>query len=349
MLLQTDVLVIGSGVAGAMALRKAQDRGLRTMGLTRGLGASAYSSGKVDAFAISDEVQQAFLSLTQELRYLPSTLAVREDGHLVSAMLVQASHFVDFDRVRPDSLVGVMDFSGMPSFHAAPVCRMLESHGFRAVPIRAAVSPQSGCWKSFREFARAFEDPDFVDECLDKMVGALNLLPKKPAHVFVPAIFGSRDSPLVFLRSIQMRTDIPCSELLGASFSIPGVRLSQILERGFERAKVARFELKDGKIERVRLSDGRVVEPKALILATGRYLSGGFEDQEAIFELPIVGDSFERQGLRVNERQQPLDRFGRLFATNLFAAGSSIGGYDPKVDGGMARAMASGYRAGELC
>ena len=45
--------------------------------------------------------------------------------------------------------------------------------------------------------------------------------------------------------------------------------------------------------------------------------------------------------LTLDAHQRPLGNFGELFATNLYAAGST--------QGGLGEAIHTGYRAGDLC
>lgn len=344
MSIQTDVLVMGSGAAGAMALARAKERGLQAIGVSKSIGASGYSSGAIDCFDISPKALALFQQLTAELAYTPVSHVVSQSGVIKQCQLAQISQVAELG-----DLLGVLELSGLPCFRAAPVANMLKSQGYEAVPMTAQIKPaHKSRWNTFLEFTRDFENPEMLDDCMDAMVQAVEARSLKFKHIFVPAIFGL-SSPLIFLRSLQMRAGAPFSELLGQSHSIPGLRLGNILNQGFIRDTVKSFERDSKKITHVLLGSGDVIQPKSVILATGRFLSGGFGLAESIFGLPLTRTEHFKIGLACDSEQRPLSEFGELFATNLFAAGSSLGGYDPATDGGMARAIATGYRAGDLC
>lgn len=350
MSIQTDVVVIGSGAAGAVAMARAKQRGLEVLGVTKSLGATAYSPGAIDQSSGAQAALDLFCELTEEIQYVRSEFAITEHGLVVPCSMVQISQYVDLARFTQEDPIAVVEFSGLPGFSALSVAKMLGSHGYQAVPIRAAFDPKSKQrWNTFLEFAKNFEDPEFVDDCMDAIVDAVQRANLDLKHLFLPAVFGVRESPLIFLRSIQMRCGVSCSELLGASHSLPGLRLGHVLQAGFENKTVTGFKKEGDRLTQLVLNTGEIVEPRSAILATGRYLSGGFNEQEIIFGLPLSQDDKFRRGLNCDGTQRPLGKFGELFASNLFAAGSSIGGYDPIFNGGLSRAIETGYRAGDLC
>ena len=332
MSIQTDVLVIGSGAAGAVALGRAKQRGQNAMGVSKSVGASGYSSGAVTCFDVSVEATELFQKLTAPLGYVPAGLVATQAGLVKKCLMTQSSQAFDLSLVQPGELLGVVELSGLTCFRAAPVANMLKSQGYEALPITAHL----GHWDTFLAFAKAFEDPDVLDRCMDSIVQAVEARSSNFKHVFVPAIFGLT-SPILFLRSLQMRAGVSFSELLGLSHSIPGLRLGRILSQGYKSGIVTNFQKEKKRITQITLDSGEIVFPNSVILATGRYLGGGFGLKESIFGLPLAG---ERLGC--DEHQRPLGEFGELFATNLFAAGSSLGE-------GIGQAIATGYRAGELC
>lgn len=341
---QVDVLVIGSGAAGAVALERAKERGLTTYGLSRSLGASGYSSGAVDYLEIPEKALKLFQKITSPLAYHPAEWVATQVGTVQRCLAVQASQAFDLSSTTAGDLLGVVEFSGLSCFKSAPVANMLNSQGYHVAP----VTVDFGSAHTFLEFAKKFEEPDFLDECMEAITLAIAEHSVQFKHLFLPAVLGLR-SPWLFLRSLQVRTGVGFSELLGLSHSVPGLRLGHILSQGFESGTVVDFKREQQKITQVTLSNGMVLEPKNIILATGRFLSGGFLKKESIFGLPLIGDERFKMGLACDEQQRPLGEFKELFATNLFAAGTSLGGYDPACDGGMSVAISTGYRAGDLC
>ena len=341
---EIDVLVIGSGVAGAMALARAKERGLRAYGISRSVGATGYSSGAIDWGEISDSAFKLFQKLTTHLNYTPVHWVATQVGTVRRCLAAQASQAFDLSSTGAGDLLGILEFSGLSCFKSAPVADMLNSQGYHAVPI----SIEGGAAQTFLEFARKFENPDFLDACLESISDAVAEHSVRFKHVFLPAVLGL-SSPWIFLKSLEMRTGVGFSELLGLSHSVPGLRLGQILSQGFISGTVTHFKREDKKITQVELSTGEILEPAHIILATGRFLSGGFAKRESVFGLPLVGEERFKMGLAYDASQRPLGDFGELFAENLFAAGSSLGGYDPGSEGGMGVAIQTGYRAGDLC
>ena len=339
-----DVLVIGSGVAGALALARAKERGLNAYGVSKSVGSSGYSSGAIDFSELSESAFKLFQKITAPLTYTPTQWVATQVGTVKRCLAVQASQAFDLSSTGEGDLLGVLEFSGLSCFKSAPVADMLNSHGYHAAPI----SIDSGLASTFLEFARRFEDPEFLDECLEAISEAVAEHSVRFKHIFLPAVLGLT-SPWLFLKSLGVRTGVSFSELLGLSHSIPGLRLGKILAQGFVSGSVVDFNLENKKITQVKLSTGEILEPQKIILATGRFLSGGFKQRESIFGLPLAGKERFKMGLAYDASQRPLGDFGDLFAENLFAAGSSLGGYDPACDGGMAVAIQTGYRAGDLC
>ncbi|MDA0713600.1 MAG: hypothetical protein O2897_06400 [bacterium] len=115
------------------------------------------------------------------------------------------------------------------------------------------------------------------------------------------------------------------------------------------------LQIRNGNNELINL------KPHVVILASGRVLAGGLlmdgVFKEAIFNLPIWGDrsteenvsgnhELFKMGLALDTNQRPLNQFGELFASNLYAAGSMVRGYDPAKEAtGIGVAAMLGYLA----
>jgi glycerol-3-phosphate dehydrogenase subunit B len=156
------------------------------------------------------------------------------------------------------------------------------------------------------------------------------------------------------------------------------MRLSRALEnalagRGVEVVtdRIVGYEMSNGRVTALRGSSRWMCEK--VILATGRVLGGGIVSEagvtrERIFGLPIwaggrpIADRFTgdltgqsvdathelfRAGVAYDDKLRPLNEFGEIFATNVYAAGSILGGYDPAQDfTGIGVAAWTGYLAG---
>jgi glycerol-3-phosphate dehydrogenase subunit B len=184
-------------------------------------------------------------------------------------------------------------------------------------------------------------------------------------------------------RAIEERTATKTGELLSVGLGAPGLRLSEALEAGARerdveivRGRAIGATEHANRVQSVnvdRFGVVRAVHTGAVVLASGRFLSGGFTDEgiarDTVFGLPVVTDGVPiddrfigdlvgarpsaehailRAGLVVDEMLRPRTRDGALAALNLFAAGSVIEGYDPARDGsGLGVALLTGFLAGE--
>jgi glycerol-3-phosphate dehydrogenase subunit B len=116
------------------------------------------------------------------------------------------------------------------------------------------------------------------------------------------------------------------------------------------------------------------IEAKGFVLATGKFIGGGITDRprfrEGLFHLPVFdgqkevkektapgltssnffsSQPFMKVGLRVNALLQPLDEEGEVAFTNVFAAGSVIGGFDAiRTHTGEGVAITTGSYAAQM-
>lgn len=236
---------------------------------------------------------------------------------------------------------------------------------FQVLPIYMSLTPKFAAgWRSQIEAAYALDDVQMQNEFVQSLKQSLRNLPVKPDQLLFPAVMGFKN-PTAMLQMIKEATLVPSHELLSLPFSVPGMRLSNALFSGLARrqvncinGKIGRYVLQDKKLLSVLVqnNEGQQIElrPKAVVLASGRNLAGGIVNEgimkDAAFNLPAwtnqgpVLDKFPldmtqssveaphelfRLGLACDQQQRPLDQFGKLFASNLYAAGSVMKGYDP--------------------
>ena len=262
--------------------------------------------------------------------------------------------------------------------------QMRTGPSFQVLPIQMSLAPKSGGWRSMVEAAYALDDEQMQNEFVQSLKQALKEVSVKPDQLLFPAVMGFQN-PLGILQMIQEATTILSHELLALPFSVPGMRLSKALFSGLSRrqvscinGKIESYVLQEGKLLSVLMhrAEGQRIElwPKAVILATGRTLAGGIINEgimnDAIFNLPAwtdqgpVLDKFPldmtqslveaphelfRLGLACDHQQRPLDQFGELFASNLYAAGSIMKGYDPAKEAtGIGVAAVLGFMAADF-
>jgi anaerobic glycerol-3-phosphate dehydrogenase len=135
---------------------------------------------------------------------------------------------------------------------------------------------------------------------------------------------------------------------------------------------VCGFEQKGGQISALRLKSGEMIAGDTFVLCSGKFIGRGLVHdprlREAIFDLPVwigndgpsvryLGRYLHRRvmgphelfsaGLRVDQRLRPLTQTKRPAWSNLFGAGSVLGGYDYILGRtGLGTALVTGFLAG---
>ena len=146
-------------------------------------------------------------------------------------------------------------------------------------------------------------------------------------------------------------------EALGCVPSVPGIRFQRALDQavrnsGVEsKGEVVKVHCNQNRIQQVELADGELLGTGNIVLATGRFVTGGVSwsevCEESLLGLPVItelgpldvgsphsvvrGRAEESHplmtaGVQINESLQPI-REGQVAYDNLFAAGMVIGGF----------------------
>lgn len=202
----------------------------------------------------------------------------------------------------------------------------------------------------------------------------------------LPAVLGLHRAAEVF-DDLEQRLGVTVFELPLLSPSVPGLRLAGVLEEELraEGALLRRghtaVELlqEDGAVSEVAVQAAETVysvRPKAVVLASGRFLGGGMEASRAGVRVPLLdleldppadrdgwhmssflgapGHPINRLGVSVDEALRPLSGAGEPLWQNLFVAGALLAGHDwvrEKSGAGIsvATGAAAADQAAELC
>jgi glycerol-3-phosphate dehydrogenase subunit B len=166
-------------------------------------------------------------------------------------------------------------------------------------------------------------------------------------------------------------TNLPADgfELLASPPSPHGWRLQQAISLGSVSAEVTSFDAARGKVTSAR-ADGRTFRADSFVLATGRHIGGGlragrtttesllglgvfYEGVSAasmgtrLHHLKYLDPSEEmRMGVMTDKRLHPLMEDGSVPYTNLYAAGSVLGGYEYAGPCGFGVPILTGWLAG---
>lgn len=443
--LAPDILVIGGGVAGALAAARAREKGAKVALIAKIGGGTLLSSGAID---IADELSglvpgaahdpferggrwrkavdlvaarlprhpygragaqgrervREAVALLKELTAgnrggeTGVELVEREDGcnHVVAtqlgtikrAALVQRSQLLDLTALDSD-VVGIVEPQDLAGFSARSTVHMLSwivGLGGRRLQFTPIIVERTlagrDVYSSASDMARHLDHGPARAAFCDALKTALRQQARAPAHLLMPPILGADRSAFVHAE-VEKAAGRTVRELLAAPPSAPGERLGRALMAALRQRGVAVVEgaaiaatVNDRRATSVVVEGPKLrveIRPRAIILASGRFFSGGIVRdglaREVLFGLPvvangaIVGDRFIgdftaqtpdgehpifRAGVAVDDAQRPLDAGGRVALENVACAGSVIEGWDPARDSTGAGASAlSGFLAGE--
>ena len=197
-----------------------------------------------------------------------------------------------------------------------------------------------------------------------------------PASASLTDLYGRRAPVLTKARAASVAyppgfTNLPADsfELLAAPPSPHGWRLQQTIGLGAVKAEVQSFETDGTRIVAARVAE-RSYRADAFVLATGHHIGGGIrggrKPAEPLLELGVFHegrpasaggarlrhleylDAAEelRSGLQTDKRLHPMDEQGGTPYSNLFAAGSVLGGYDYAGACGFGVPLLTGWLAG---
>ena len=368
-------------------------------------GASSSSPGSASASmgsgssASRDRIREALSLLKQLCKAGGLELVERDDGcnHVVATQLgtvkrtalVQRSQLLDIGALDGDVLVGVVEPLDLAGFSARSVVHMLSwiaGQSQRKIQLTPVVVERSlpgrELFSSCYEMAHRLDDAAVRNAFLEALRVSLRKQTRTPLHLLFPPILGVDNAPVVHA-DVERAAGRTVRELLALPSSAPGDRLQRALTAGVKKLGVAVVE---GAARQGRFTEQRVttvvveggglraeIKPKTLVLAGGRFFSGGLvrdgDAREPLLGLAVVadgaviGDSFIgdhlgqspeadhaifRAGLAVDDALRPLDAGGRVAFDNVACAGTIVDGWDPARDGtGAGVAALMGFVAGE--
>jgi glycerol-3-phosphate dehydrogenase subunit B len=367
------VVVIGGGMAGVAAALASSERGARVTLVRRAPGATVLTAGGWQG-PLPGPLERHFEAAGHPWPTVTQLLPA-PDGSLrryTRAALPQSRAELVADTL-------VAGIRGLPGFEATVLARMWsEVTGVDIQPVTIVLgrTPTAG-WSPPSIAAEIARDPSQIHQLLAPLVRKTNA-----RAVILPAVLGLEPGDDV-RAAIESGIDVPVGEALGASASIPGWRLSRVLERMLERAgvhvvtgAVTSATAPNGRLEAVsvRLADGETrLEANAFVLATGKYIGGGIITdgrlREGALDCPVwieqAGEVFQHgeplvltnadrreeqpllsAGVAVDAEGHPVDQNEQLIFQNLWAAGAVRRGYDAP-EYGLGHAATEGWTAGE--
>ena len=268
----------------------------------------------------------------------------------------------------------IVDFVGLQGFSAKEFCANMGPSwpGLSSASV-AFPDMESGGQLYAEVMARALEVPKTrarLAERIREHIGDAD-------YVGLPAILGIHDPDVVHGKMEQL-VGVPLFEIPTLPPAVPGIRLREMFEQVLPQhglslvpqQKVQRVEF-GAKGVTLYLEDNYgevVIESEAVILATGRFLSGGLitdrdNVREALLDIAIAqpdnrsdwhrqdyfdtrGHPINRLGVEVDERWRPLNASGSPVDERLFAAGTVLAHHDwTRQRCGAGVAIATAYKA----
>lgn len=369
----TTVLVIGGGIAGYVAALAARRDGADVTTVARAPGATALYAGGMeivddldallgsqphhpitrlglDAVRLATELDGA----TQALHLALEKEGLKFEGGWRSRGLYADVHGL----ARPANLVPASVAAGeLGGLHGrrVAVLGVAQVGDYDAAATAQALRELHG----IDAFAEEVSIPDLpVTAALTDLYGRRAPVPARQNAItaYPPGFTGLPDGSF---------------ELLSSPPSPHGWRLQQAIALGTVRAAVTGFETAGGRVVAARAGD-RSFRADAFVLATGRHIGGGLDGgrttTEPLLDLgvfhegrPVSGlgtrlqhmyylDPAEemRAGLMTDRGLHPLTEDGAAPYSNLFAAGSVLGGYEYAGPCGFGVPILTGWLAGRF-
>lgn len=337
---ESDVLVIGGGIAGCAAAIAAAAEGANVCIITGAPAATALFSGAWRG-PLPDGLRAPLAAAGYTLERVDHALP-HPAGHRLTCDAAPPSHAA----ADPAGAL-VIGIAGLAGFHAASLARMWQASASATLELDG--TPAAG-WAPLSLARRIEAEPDSLARALKAAAGAA-----RANRVVLPAVLGTAPGDAVRSRVAEL-ADLAIGEALGVAPSLPGWRLHAALHAALRAAGVTVLAQRavastaeQRHVRAVTLDSGDVVRARAVVLATGKYAAGGIAAngafRETVLDCPVwldhLGETFEEAdaliltdpmrgeeqplldaGVHADTRGRPVDRGGDVVYENVFAAGT---------------------------
>ena len=303
-------------------------------------------------------------------------LALTSAGTVKPTLLVPQSMLPGIEARKAGARTLIIDILGLQGFSAKEFVANIRSSWPQLSTAKLSFPDLESGGQVFPEvMARALEVSSNRGSFAERVKAVLG----GAQSVGMPAIMGIHHPDRVHAE-LQRLVGVPLFEIPTMPPAVPGIRLREMFEQAFPargltlvpQQKVKRLEL-DTEFATLYLQDSFgdvVIESKAVILATGRFLSGGLTAErggvrEALLDIPVtqpgsradwyrhdyfdaLGHPVNRSGVEVDSSFRPLGPDGEPVSSRLFAAGILLAHQDwVRQRCGAGVAIASAYKAVE--
>lgn len=249
----------------------------------------------------------------------------------------------------------IIDFKGLKGFSGRQVVANLKDR-WPNLTTRRIEFPDARPGELYPEpMARSLEVP----RNREKLADLLKQTAGSCEYIGLPAILGIHKPDRV-RKELERLTGKKIFEIPTMPPGVPGIRLREMFQQVFPekgitlipQQKVQNLTLHEtsAKLELTDNLGPMVIEAKCVLLATGRFLSGGLQAgfhglKESLLDLPVTqpksrsdwyrkkytdqsGHPVNQAGIEVDSSFRPLNEEKMVFSRNLFAAGSLLAHQD---------------------
>ena len=370
---RVDVVVVGAGIAGAVAACRLRELGAGPLVVADRPGATILHGGGwyLGISRLAERVPGAAARIGEALQFIDRGLPELElrDGPFTLTDTDGVPRTVD---VAPGNHAAAAQ---MPVPMAVIDLRPLGRPFAEMQPAGTTLAVEYPTWsdafgRSFAAVAGRLEQP--IEQIRLRHALGRALRGTGVGSVLMPPVLGVRSATII-RRALQEQLGVAVAEALDTLPSTPGLRLHCALDSWLRRAEVpvrhARVTSIDVEVGRVETTEGPI-DAGAIVLATGGVIPGGLEPIEDGLREPLAGIALSprlpvdllgavhpnrpyggvlfRAGVPVDRQMRPTGPDGEPLHSRLFAAGDVVGGLDrvaDRVAGGYA--LFTGYLAGE--
>lgn len=390
--IETQVAVIGTGIAGFAAALAARARGLEVAQFGHS-GALAYTTGYLDLLGAQGgrKLADPWAGLDKLRTEEPDNPLVRLSNatirHSLEAFIAEVNAMgLGYSAVRDENLTALLPYGvtkttlsvpetmqpGAEALAAQTPALIVDFEGLQGFSAREFAQNIAARWPGLATARLAFPEMEDRQVFPEPMARALETAAAREAlaerlrphlgsltHVGLPAILGVH-APDKVRTDLEARLGVTLFEIPTIPPGVAGIRLREMFERELPgrgvvlepNLKVDRtaFDQSGATLHLRGAMDDLEVRAEAVVLATGRFLSGGLAaDRGAVHEtligLPIAqpaaraewfrpdyldprGHPVNRLGISVDDAFRPVGPDGIPVNDRLFAAGALLAGQD---------------------
>ncbi|MFN2355199.1 MAG: glycerol-3-phosphate dehydrogenase subunit GlpB [Desulfopila sp.] len=410
--IETELAIVGTGMAGIAASAFAVNRGISST-LTGNTGALAYTTGYLDLLGFHNGyfITNPWEGITDLAATTPGHPLARLQPDRVRAAFTEFTSFLSdigigytspgpnnlqaftpAGTTKPTLCVPTTMAKGVEALRSKPSCTIFDVHGLKGFSARQITSNLRQNWTSLTPETITFPGHDRGELYAEVAARSLEVAENRKllaqilkseagrsTSVGLPALLGMH-SPDTVLEDLETLTDLDIFEIPTMPPSVPGFRLREIIEqtlpaRGMHLIPQQRVQnisfAQDGVWLQLADNFGPIaIKAQSILLATGRFLSGGLEARfdhitEPLLGLPVHqpdsrrdwyqleyldsrGHAVHRAGINTDSQLRPLQSDGTILDERLFSAGIVLAHQDwIRQRCGAGVAIATAYEAVE--